>query len=216
MRITGCVGVISGANPMGYFSLDDGRIVHEVSIPILKAFGLENADEIETFRGEFYREQAYSLQGAEAIAVLSEDNVYRLLKGDGIAAGKEFCLTEFEVPEGIKFIGKGGFQGLQCLQTLILPSSVEVIEEDAFNGCTNLTSVTFKRGLKAIHHRAFANTALAPYSVTLPDTVESISQRNAFPSCLKTIYVDYDMPAECRKALSRCGLTVSNKRRSYI
>ena len=68
-----------GSNPTGYFQLDDGR-THEVSIPLLKAHGvLENADEVETFRGEFYREQAYSLQGVEAISTLSEGMIYRLL-----------------------------------------------------------------------------------------------------------------------------------------
>lgn len=211
MRITACVGVNTGVNPTGYFSLDDGRTIHEASIPILTAHGvLENADEIETFRGEFYREQAYSLEGANAIAILSEETTYKIIEGDGIVAGKEFCLDEFEIPEGVKFVGKGGFQGLDCLVTLIVSSSVETIEEDAFNGCRNLKKVIFKKGLKNIQHRAFANTALAVGSVSLPDTIESVSTKNVFPKCTAVVYVDYNMSAECRRAIGRSGVTVRN------
>jgi len=209
MRITACVGVNTGIKPTGYFTLDDGRTIHEASIPLLRAHGLlENADDVETFRGEFYREQAYSLQGAEAIAILSEENTYKVIEGDGLIAGKEFAIDDFEVPEGIKFIGRGGFQGLLCLKTLVIPSSVEVIEEDAFNGCRNLTKVTFKKGIKTLQHRAFANTSLEADSVTLPDTVESISMKDVFPSCLRRIYVSNQMSSECRRALARCNLTV--------
>ena len=213
MRITACVNVSTGANPTGYFTLDDGRTIHESSMAILKAHGLlENGDEIETFRGEFYRELAYSLDGANAVAILSEETIYKIIKGDGIIAGKEFTLDEFEIPEGVKFVGKGGFQGLVCLKTLVIPSSVEVIEEDAFNGCLNLTRVTFRKGLRTLQHRAFANTALEVGSVSLPDTLDSISTRNVFPKSLQVVYVDYDMSAECRRALGRSGITVANSR----
>lgn len=210
MRLVSCVGISTGATPTGYFELDDGRVIHEVSIKLLEAHGeLENADDIETLRGEFYREQAYSLQGAEAIAILSEESIYKVINGDGIIAGKNFDMEEFEIPEGIKFIAKGGFQGFKCLKSLVIPSSVETIEEDAFNGCSNLTSVTFNKGLRTIQHRAFANTKLYG-SITLPDTVDSISMKAVFPRTLSTIYVDYDMSAECRRALARCDVTVRN------
>ncbi|NMA23555.1 MAG: hypothetical protein GX938_08650, partial [Spirochaetales bacterium] len=104
MRIVACVAATAGSNPTAYFQLDDGRVIHEVSLKLLKAHGiLENIEDVETLRGEFYREQAYSLQGAEAISTLSEGMTYRIIEGDGIIAGKEFDIDDFEIPEGIKF-----------------------------------------------------------------------------------------------------------------
>lgn len=215
MRIVACVAVTAGSNPTGYFQLDDGRTIHEVSIPLLKAHGvLENADEVETFRGEFYREQAYSLQGVEAISTLSEGMIYRLIEGDGIIAGKEFDIDDFEVPEGVKFIGRAGFQGLTCLKRVIIPSSVETIEDDAFNGCVNLKEVKFSKGLKTIGHRAFANTGLCPENpLVIPDTVENISMKNPFPASAKYVFISYDMNSNCRRALTRCGLQLRSSSR---
>ena len=215
MRIVSCVSVSTGSNPTGYFQLDDGRVIHEASISLLKAHGiLENADEIETFRGEFYREQAYSLQGAEAISMLSEGLTYQIIEGDGIVAGKEFNIEDFEIPEGVKFVGRGGFQGITCLKRLVIPSSVETIEEDSFNGCTNLVEVKFSRGLKTINHRAFANTGLKPeYPLVIPETVESISLKNPFPKSAKFAFISYEMESNCRRALTRCGLTLRNASR---
>lgn len=216
MRITECVSVTTGANPTSYFRLDDGRVIHETSIELLVAYGLlENADEIETFRGEYFREMAYSLQGAEAIATLSEGSLYQVIEDDGIIAGKAFDLGEFEIPEGIKFVGKGGFQGLTCLTKIVIPSSVEVIEEDAFNGCSNLRTVVFNEGLRVLQHRAFANTNIEPDTLRLPNTIESISRRNVFPQSTRYVYVSPLIPSECRRALTHCGLLVKNNYHRY-
>ena len=212
MRIVACVNMTTGANPVGYFELEDGRKIHEVSLPLLEAHGIiTNLDELETLRGEFYRELAYSVQGAEAIATLSEGTMYRVVNGDTIVAGKEFAMEEFEVPEGIKRIGKGGFQGILSIKNLILPSSVEVIEEDAFNGCKNLEEIKFSRGLKTIGHRAFAGTNLKPtHPLIIPNTVESISTKDVFPKSAQVAYISYELNSSCRRALTRCGLTLRN------
>jgi hypothetical protein len=142
LRIENCV------HP-SYFTID-GRVIHEVSIAALAVRGLlENPEYVETARGEFLRDQAYALEGAEALALFSRDAFFRIGDDGGIRAGNNFVEEHFTIPDGVKIIRKSGFHGIECLKSLILSASVEVIEEDAFNGCRNLESVTLNFGLKS-------------------------------------------------------------------
>lgn len=204
MRITAC--------PHPSYFVIDGRIIHESSLAALSTRGiLENPEDVEKFRGEFLREQAYSLEGAKAVAALTENAFYRIDSEAGIYAGKEFQYADFEIPEGVKIIRKSSFRGLTCLTSVTFSDSVEVVEEDAFNGCVNLREVTFNYGLKTIQHRAFIGTALSE-PLYLPASVASISPRNVFPSTPRYVIVDRSISGECMAALRRCGLCVRYKK----
>ena len=198
MRITECT------HP-SYFVVD-GRTLHESSLAVLTARNLlENADEVETFRGEFLRDQAFALRGADAVAKLGENAFYSIDDGGGITAGKEFAFDDFAIPDGVKIVRKSAFRGIQCLVSVEIPSSVETIEEDAFNGCTNLRDVKLSYGLLSIQHRAFSGTAIDE-PIRIPASVTQISPRNTFPNSPRYAIVDRDLPGDCCAALGRCGL----------
>ena len=50
-------------------------------------------------------------------------------------------LVSYTVPDGVKIIAKGAFQGNKFIYDLKIPASVEFIGEDAFNDCVNLRSI---------------------------------------------------------------------------
>ena len=56
--------------------------------------------------------------------------------------------------------------------TLTLPASLTVIEEEAFYGDTSLSSVVLPEGLKEIKAGAFASSTIS--AINLPSTLESI------------------------------------------
>lgn len=78
------------------------------------------------------------------------------------------------IQEGIKVINKVAFKGAD-IETLILPSTVEVIDDSAFAMCTNLKTVILNEGLKKIGNYAFALTSIE--RIIIPSTVTQIGKR---------------------------------------
>ncbi|MBR4520487.1 MAG: leucine-rich repeat domain-containing protein, partial [Paludibacteraceae bacterium] len=69
-------------------------------------------------------------------------------------------------------LGTSAFEGCSNLQSVTLPASITTINTDAFYGCTKLGSVNLVEGLTTINQRAFYNCNLT--SVTIPSTVTSV------------------------------------------
>ena len=57
-------------------------------------------------------------------------------------------LTEYVIPDGVKEIGWCAFEGCTNLKSVTIPNSVTKIGKAAFSGCTGLQSVTIPRGCK--------------------------------------------------------------------
>lgn len=86
-------------------------------------------------------------------------------------------LTTVELSEGLEVIDDRMFGGCTSLTTITIPSTVTIIEGDAFNS-TGLTSVTLPDGLEEIGDNAFNNTDIT--AVNIPDSVQTIGE-SAFP-----------------------------------
>lgn len=70
-------------------------------------------------------------------------------------------------------IGENAFQNKTNVTSVTLPSTAERIEELAFDGCTNLSSVNLNEGLYYIGARAFKNNRSLT-SIWLPSTVTEL------------------------------------------
>lgn len=86
--------------------------------------------------------------------------------------------TEYTVIDSVKEIGAGVFKGNSKLQSVIFGTGLEIIGNEAFSECSNLTSVTFNEGgaatTLAIGERAFYYTALT--ALVTPARTESIGK----------------------------------------
>ena len=95
--------------------------------------------------------------------------------------------VEFAENSKLKSIGKGAFQGCDALKEIIIPSSVEIIADYAFEGDYNegsaLEKVTFAEGskLKEIGDCAFGYCTLLT-SIELPEGLTTIGD-NSFEDC---------------------------------
>lgn len=73
------------------------------------------------------------------------------------------------ITEGIAIIGKYAFSNCDKLHQVVLPASIEEIEDSAFDNCANLKSISLPASLKTIGDRALQGTGLR--SLEIPKSV---------------------------------------------
>ena len=92
-----------------------------------------------------------------------------------------FTAETYTVPGGTGIIGEEAFFGCSSLTSVTIPEGVTTIELFAFYECRSLTSVTIPDGVTVIRPAAFYNcSSLA--SVTFPDSLTTIGV-GAFMGC---------------------------------
>lgn len=64
-------------------------------------------------------------------------------------------LTNITIPNTVKSIGNAAFSGCSSLTSLLLPNTLTSIGEFAFSGCSGLTSVNIPKSVTSIQSRAF-------------------------------------------------------------
>ncbi len=95
-----------------------------------------------------------------------------LVAGDGILIAYKGNSAQVQVPEGIRQIGPEAFQGHTEIMSVSLPHSLEIIGEGAFEDCSNLTRVSGMDRVRIIRDRAFYHCPLE--WVVLPNAIESV------------------------------------------
>ena len=85
------------------------------------------------------------------------------------------------IPNGVTSIGENAFYGCSGLTSVNIPNSVTSIGDDAFQNCSGLTSVTIGNSVTSIGGSAFYNCD-GLTSITIPNSVAYINNQT-FASC---------------------------------
>jgi hypothetical protein len=80
--------------------------------------------------------------------------------------------AEVYVPDGVYLIAGEAFYGHDEITKLTLPDSLKTIGEGAFEGCSSLLDVSFGSNIEAVKDRAFAECGLS--QVSLPQSLKTV------------------------------------------
>ena len=138
--------------------------------------------------------------------------VFRKINGDNTLCCYIGNATQLSLPENYKggnyVIGEEAFYGCSSLTSVTIPNSVKIIADYAFSGCSGLTSVTIPNGVTSIGGGAFAGCS-GLTSVTIGNSVTSIGIY-AFEDCssLKNVTIGNSVASLGLYAFKGCsGLT---------
>lgn len=123
-----------------------------------------------------------------------------------VAGGFGTLVTKLVLGEGVQNIGENAFDGCTQLSSVEFPSTVTIIGPCSFRNCISLTSIVFPENLILIHDRAFYGcqnlksvTCLAPTPPSFPD----VSGYPVFDSQTQedgTLYVPSDLVERYKSA----------------
>ncbi len=105
-------------------------------------------------------------------------------------------LASINIPNGVTSISGSVFSGCSSLTSITIPEGVTSIGDYAFEGCTSLTSIHIPEGVTRIGVRAFADCTNSMLSITIPESVTSLSVGSTFENCtgeliMKSKVVEY-------------------------
>ena len=155
----------------------------------LKITGTINSYDIMIIRNKMLCLRHLDLSNASIVACdyeyitgyKTEDNVV----GNSMFSG--LLLKTIQLPLNVTRIGDNAFWGCSSLTSLNIPEGVTSIGKEAFYRCTGLTSVTFPLSLTSIAETAFAICSQLT-SVTIPGGVTNIGN-SAFALCSQLMSV---------------------------
>ncbi len=117
-------------------------------------------------------------------------------------------ITSIVIGNGVTSVGTYAFSGLDNVNTVTIPDSVDLIAEGAFAAMSGLTEVVIPEGVAVIDYYAFSNCASLE-SVTFPSTLEQIFD-GAFQGCMALKSVDLSDAEGLRRIGTRAFSTCIN------
>ena len=142
-------------------------------------------------------------------AVIDGDFIWCKLNGENTLACYLGEVAELTLPSdyngGNYVIGNDAFLGCTGLTSIEIPNSVTSIRGSAFSGCTGLTSIEIPNSVTSIRGSAFSGcTGLT--SIEIPNSVTSIGS-SAFSGCsnLETLYISNTIESIGDYAFAECN-----------
>ena len=113
-------------------------------------------------------------------------------------------LTTVVLPPTLRIIGNNAFQGCERLMSVEIPGGVLTIGEWAFAGCKNMDTISFSQSIQEIGKGAFSDCKKL-HSVVLPDGIKEISAW-VFYDCanLTSVYIPDSVENIGALALQKC------------
>ena len=144
---------------------------------------------------------SWAKDAAPITKLIINDNVdiNMIISGELVNLNK---LKEVEIKEGVTEIPYQFLKGCNNLENITLPSTIEIIDDEAFSECSKLSTLDLNDGLQSIGRYAFSETTLSG-NLNIPDTVTHMDV-TAFTDCGNLDKVHMSNNIECEKDKKYC------------
>ncbi len=123
-------------------------------------------------------DELMEIKEAEAVSSETADAANDFVISSGKLTKYTGSDTDVTIPAGVTIIGTKAFYNNKTIEIVHFTENVTIVEADAFNGCSNLKTVTNCDRLITIGESAFSYTSLQ--GITLPETLTTIGARAFF------------------------------------
>lgn len=113
-----------------------------------------------------------------------------------VPAGKKFANNKFTLPSTITKINNYAFDGCVNITSITLPSSLTTIGFYAFNECTNLETINIPSGISSIGKYAFFGCSKLDIDFVLPKNMHEVPQ-GIFYNCKSLKKVRFNSSTTC-------------------
>ncbi|MDD6165230.1 MAG: leucine-rich repeat domain-containing protein, partial [Bacteroidales bacterium] len=153
---------------------------------------------------------SYTYQGTTLYYTITSSNTVQVANYNSVSGAVVIpsSVTNNGTTYSVTSIGDDAFYGCSGLTSVTIPNSVISIGWSAFSGCSGLTSITIPNSVISIGYRAFAECSSLT-SVTIPNSVTSIGG-GAFQGCsgLTSVTIPNSVTSIGEEAFYECsGLT---------
>ena len=167
-----------------------------LSLPVANAGTYEIvqlvAGDIIVFTDDYVKEVCVELWDTDGDGELSTNEAAAVTELDIFASDHEVrYFDEFRYFTGVEKLGTAAFRNCSSLRRITIPVSLRVIGDYAFDGCFDLSNITFTQGhLERIGVHAFSS-CVSLLQMMLPSTVTELGE-SAFSSC--TFLTEVNIP----------------------
>ncbi|KAL9189009.1 hypothetical protein ACHAXT_011499 [Thalassiosira profunda] len=113
-----------------------------------------------------------------------------------------FTLRHVELCDGLQTIGRAAFFDCSALESVNIPGTIELIPDECFQHCNQLSRVQLQEGLRGVGMHAFDGCTSLGH-ITLPSTVRAIG-KNAFFNSVSSIILPDRLERIGDYAFSQC------------
>lgn len=127
------------------------------------------------------------VEDTKTLTISGTGNMYGYSAGLSPWNGFRENIQTLAFEDSVTSIGNNAFYGCSGISTIVIPSGVALIDRGAFLNCVGLTSVKIGESVKTIGANAFQG-CISLTSIDIPDGVKTIGN-NAFQNCENLISV---------------------------
>ncbi len=140
------------------------------------------------------------IEGCDRLEKVILKEGVRIIGKEAFADSK---IPSIKIPNTVKVIKTGAFEGTEGIRKIVIPPEVKRIHDDTFKECKDLETIVFNKKVRSIGENAFAKCGKLK-SVAVPGNVKSIEYKAFEKSGCKEVIISKGVKEIDYRAFNNC------------